>query len=100
MSDDKIFADGFIAKRHERAPDFVTCNLSIKVGEAITFLHDNEREGWVNLQVKQSKNGKYYVELDTWQPTQGQAAKAGMAEARKAAEPASTDPFTDDDLPF
>mgnify|MGYP003440816499 CR=1 FL=1 len=97
---DKIFASGFIAKRSEKAPDFVTCSLSIKVGEAVQFLQASAKEGWVNLQVKQSKNGKYYVELDTWQPTQGQAAKAGMAEARKAAEPASTDPFTDDDLPF
>jgi hypothetical protein len=100
MSDDKIFAAGFIAKRHERAPDFVTCSLSIKVGEAITFLQNNEREGWVNLQVKQSKNGKYYVELDTWQPTQGESAKQGMAQVKRAAEPVSTDPFEDSDLPF
>lgn len=102
MSDEKIFADGFIAKRSDKAPDFVTCSLSIKVSEAVTFLQDNARDNWVNLQVKQAKNGKYYVELDTWQPTQGQVAKAGIEQARAAMEPApvSTDPFADDDLPF
>jgi len=100
MSDVKVFADGFIAKRHEKAPDFVTCSLSVKVDEAVTFLQNNAREGWVNLQVKQSKNGKYYVELDTWQPTQGQAAKAGMSQVREALVPPVPESFADDDIPF
>jgi hypothetical protein len=108
MSDEKIFADGFIAKRSDKAPDFVTCSLSIKVGEAVAFLQQHAKEGWVNLQVKQSKNGKYYVELDTWQPTQGESAKQGMAQAKKAAEtqypgrtPSGDPSFDDlDQIPF
>lgn len=98
---DKIFADGFIAKRSEKAPDFVTCSLSIKLLEAIPFLQMHAKEGWVNLQVKQSKNGKYYVELDTWQPTQGESAKQGMAQVKQAARPAPVPAdFADDDIPF
>jgi len=59
MSNETIFADGFIFKRKENAPDFVVGSQSIKVEEAIA---------WVNLDIKQSKGGKYYCQLDTWQP--------------------------------
>ena len=104
---DKTFAAGFIAKRSEKAPDWVACSLSIKVDEALPFLIEYQREGWVNLQVKQAKSGKFYVELDTWQPTQGEAAKTGMAMARESAGMRQTvnnlapDPkFPDDDIPF
>jgi hypothetical protein len=65
---EKVFADGFIFKRNEKAPEFVVGSVSIKVDEAMAFLAQNESNGWVNLNVKQSKGGKYYMELDTWKP--------------------------------
>jgi len=68
MSNETIFADGFIFKRKENAPDFVVGSQSIKVEEAIAFLQQNQKNGWVNLDIKQSKGGKYYCQLDTWQP--------------------------------
>lgn len=98
MSDNKVFVDGLIVKRHEKAPDFVVCNLSVKVAELVPFLEQNQSNGWVNVQVKQAKSGKYYAELDTWKPTQGDAAQQGMAEARRAAEPEGA--MFDDDIPF
>jgi hypothetical protein len=82
-------------KRHERAPDFVTANLSIKVDELIPFLQQHVKAGWVNVQLKVSKGGKHYAELDTWQPTQGEHAEQGMAQAKAAAAP-----VPDDDIPF
>tara|TARA_R110002020_G_scaffold57074_4_gene157313 strand:+ start:78 stop:389 length:312 start_codon:yes stop_codon:yes gene_type:complete len=103
MSEEKVFIDGMIVKRNERAPDFVLCNLSVKVAELIPFLQKHESNGWVNIQCKVSKGGKHYAELDTWQPTQGDHAKAGMENARQAAEPqASAAPqgFDSDDIPF
>ena len=66
---EKVFADGFIFKRKENAPEFVVGSMSIKVDEAMAFLAQNETKGWVNLDVKLSKGGKYYVELDTWKPS-------------------------------
>jgi hypothetical protein len=101
MSDEKIFVDGMIVKRRENAPDFVICNLSLKGTELVAFMRKHHKDGWLNIQVKLSKGGKYYAELDTWQPTQGQAATAGMAQARQAAQPEqpSTNSF-DDDIPF
>lgn len=68
MENEKKFADGFIFKRNEKAPDFVIGNLSIKVSEAITFLQQNDKKGWVNLSIKTSKGGKHYIELDTYEP--------------------------------
>lgn len=72
---EKVFADGFIFKRKENAPEFVVGSMSIKVDEAMAFLAQNETKGWVNLDVKLSKGGKYYMELDTWKPKEVQNTK-------------------------
>lgn len=45
MSQDKIFADGFLFKRRENAPDFVIGNISVKVEDAIGFLTANHSFG-------------------------------------------------------
>lgn len=99
MKDEKIFVDGLIVKRNDNAPDFVTCNLSIKVAELVPFLEQHQKNGWVNIQCKVSKGGKHYAELDTWQPTQGEAGEQGMAQVKAAAQP---DGFADleDSIPF
>ena len=87
---EKVFADGFVFKRNEKAPDFVIGSMSVKVEEATAFLRNNAKNGWVNLQVKTSQGGKYYVELDTFEP------KAQQSPAPAVAAAESTDP----DLPF
>ena len=68
MSEEKIFANGFSFKRNDKAPDFVIGRLSIKVGDAVEFLGMHERDGWVGLDIKMSKKGTYYVELDQFIP--------------------------------
>jgi len=68
MSKDKVFADGFIFKRRENAPDFVIGNISVKVEEAISFLKERQKNGWVNLNVLTSKSGTPYMELDQFVP--------------------------------
>lgn len=62
----KVFAKGFSFKRNDNAPEFVVGKLSLKADEAIQFIKDNSQTGWVNLDVKKSKEGKYYIELDTF----------------------------------
>jgi len=87
---DKIFADGFSFKRRDNAPDFVVGNLSCKVDEAITFLKNNSKNGWVNMNVMTAKTGKNYVELDTFVP-------------KSSGSNGSSAPVTNsvaDDLPF
>ena len=76
MAETKIFATGFSFKRNENAPDFVVGKQSIKVDEAVAFLQANQKNGWVNLDVKQAKGGNYYLELDTWESKGGAATTA------------------------
>jgi hypothetical protein len=65
--DEKIFANGFSFKRSEKAPDFVVGRLTMKAEDAIAFISEHQKNGWVNVNIKQAKNGNYYVELDTWE---------------------------------
>ena len=65
--EEKIFADGFLFKRNEKAPDFVVGRISIKVEEAIAFMKQHQKNGWVNLGVKTARSGNYYIDLDTFE---------------------------------
>lgn len=68
-NEEKIFADGFSFKRNEKAPDFVVGRLSMKVDEAVAFIRQHDKGGWVNLNIKTARSGNHYVELDTYEPT-------------------------------
>lgn len=110
MSGEKVFVNGMIVKRRDNAPDFVVCNLSLKGAELVEFMRQHQKDGWVNIDIKRSKGGKLYAELDTWEPTQGQHGTQGMAQAKAAAGretnyqdngvPANYSDFEDSDLPF
>ena len=69
-NNEKIFTDGMIVKRNDNAPDFVISNISIKVEEFTKFLGKHNKNGWVNIDVLKSKNGKYYGQINNWQPNQ------------------------------
>lgn len=92
---EKIFADGFSFKRNDSAPDFVVGRLSMKIDDAISFMKKHEKNGWVNVNVKQARSGNYYVELDTYEP-KGQ----GAAPRTQAPAPAKPEPNNYDDIPF
>lgn len=64
-----IFANGmFFKKPHENAPDFVKGDISIKVDEFIQFLTKYKNStGYVNLNLKKSRGGKLYIDLNTWE---------------------------------
>lgn len=98
MSQEVIFAEGFSFKRNENAPDFVVGKVSAKVDDAIKFLKTREKNGWVNMDIKLSKGGKYYMELDTWVSEKNEA-QASV----KNIEVKSPDVLQEevvDDLPF
>lgn len=92
--ENKIFAEGIIFKRNDNAPDFVIGSMSVKVEEAVPFLQANAKNGWTNLQVKKSQNGKFYIELDTFEPK----AQGGQQPASQPAP--SQAPAQQPDLPF
>lgn len=64
---EKQFAKGFIFKRNDNAPDWAIGKLSIKAQEAIQFINEKNNGGWLNLEIKKSKEGKFYIELDTFE---------------------------------
>lgn len=68
---DTIFADGlFFELPTENAPSFIKGKLSINVEEFKKFLNDHQNKGgYVNIDLKESKNGKGYAVLNTWKPT-------------------------------
>lgn len=86
--DEKIFAEGFSFKRNEKAPDFVVGRLSLKVDEAIAFIRDHQKKGWVNLNIKTARSGNHYVELDTYE---AQANDGGGKPEQKKVEVAQSD---------
>jgi hypothetical protein len=95
--EEKIFADGFSFKRNENAPDFVVGRLSMKVDEAIAFMKEHEKRGWINLNVKTARSGNHYIELDTYEPKGSAEAESAPAPKAKAKK---TSHHGDEGLPF
>jgi len=93
---EKIFADGFIFKRNPKAPTFVIGRVSIKLEEAIAFLKTHEKNGWVNLDIKEARSGNHYMELDTFVANNDSAVDKYEAKSAPKPEPAEEE----DDLPF
>lgn len=82
---DKVFAEGIIAKRRDTAPEFVKASLSFKVDEAVVFLQKHAKNGWVNVDVKVGKSGKWYCELNTFEKTEGESYAKFAQEVREGA---------------
>jgi hypothetical protein len=63
---EKIFVNGLIVKRNEKAPTWIIASLSFKVDEFKQFLDTHNNNGWINVDVKIGKSGKMYAELNTY----------------------------------
>ena len=80
MSEEKEFVSGLYVKPpHEKAPDFVKFQISIKRADLGNWLRGKDDE-WINLQVKESQNGKWYAEVDNWKPQNKQSYEDGKQE--------------------
>lgn len=94
MADNDIeFVNGLIVKQpHANAPDFVKCAISIKVADLSEWLSGRNDE-WVNIDVKESKGGKWYAAVSNFKPKQ---------QDRKENKPGANVPAADydDDIPF
>lgn len=101
------FVDGLMVKKpHSNAPDFVKASLSIKREDLINWLQGQSGE-WINVDVKESKKGSWYAQVNDWEPAGGQGAPQGQpqkpAEGSGPSEPfAGNDDFDVDlkDVPF
>ena len=65
---DKNFVDGLIIKPpRDNAPDFVKGSISIKRKDLGNWLRA-ETDDWINIDIKVSKGGIWYAEVNTWKP--------------------------------
>lgn len=91
---DKEFVDGLIVKPPiSGAPDFIKCQISIKRKDLGNWLRGKD-EDWINVDVKVSKKGKWYAQVNNWKPGQNT-----QQTQQSAPQPASPD-ILDDDIPF
>ena len=103
MSDKEIeFVDGLIVKPpHEKAPDFVKAQISIKVEDLGVWLRGKHKAGeqWVNLDVKVAKSGKWYASVSNFKP---RPMEKEQDEPRRKVEPKTGHPVADldSDIPF
>tara|TARA_S200002703_G_scaffold28592_1_gene24354 strand:- start:255 stop:518 length:264 start_codon:yes stop_codon:yes gene_type:complete len=76
MSEEKEFVDGLIVKApRDGAPDFVKASISIKRKDLGNWLRGKE-DDWINIQVKESRGGKWYAEVDNWKPNANQGQQS------------------------
>ena len=72
---DNVFIDGMIFKRpRENAPDFVKGSISIKCSEFYDYMKANIKDGWLNIDLLESKAGKYYAKLNDYNPEKKEAS--------------------------
>lgn len=89
------FVDGLIVKPpHAKAPDFVKASISIKVADLGVWLRQKHKAGeeWVNIDVKESKNGKWYAAVSNFKPKEKQA--------EQPKKPSGKFDDMEDDIPF
>jgi hypothetical protein len=98
------FVDGLFAKPpHERAPDFVKGRLSIKPAQFMDWLNQHVGKEWLNLDIKVSKDGKWYCAVNDYDPK----AQDPLAPARQALSAVGLEqseetqnPYRLEDIPF
>jgi len=107
---DVEFVDGLIIKApREGAPDFVKGSISMKREELIAWL-SGKKEEWINLDIKVSRAGKWYTQVNNWKPSEnggGNSAPATASSAPASAPVASGSPIeypkdeiNPEDIPF
>lgn len=72
---DTIFADGMSVKQGPEKAPWVKAKVSIKVDAFVDFLNQHKNDGgWVNIDIKESKKGNLYADLNNYlpKPTQGE----------------------------
>ena len=106
MSEEKkapVFVSGMYFKgpddrTKEKAP-WVKGHVSIKMSDFVEFIKTHKEEEWLNIDLKKSKGGKLYFELNTWKPKQEEVDKVkdGLSSDPLGYPEKDVDP---EDIPF
>ena len=68
MTDIKFVNGVRVYKPHDNAPEFVKANLQINLKELVEFVRQNGLKQTFKIDILESKGGKYYAKLNTYQP--------------------------------
>lgn len=61
--------NGLVVKKNEKSPDWVLTSVSIEVESFKKWLDENKNgKGWVNLDLKKSKDGRFYLDHNDYKP--------------------------------
>jgi len=70
------FLNGFMVKEaHPNSPDFIKCKVSINIPSITEAFAEFDNE-WINLDIKRSKEGKLYAQVDEWKPESSEEGEA------------------------
>lgn len=108
MTDNKpepIFVDGaMFSKPREGAPEFIKGSLSVRPESLVPFLRKHTEhlspKGWYTFDLKQSKNGALYLQLNTWKPEKKDLAMEAVKEARENYNNRNDNYINPEDIPF
>tara|TARA_R100000654_G_scaffold73226_2_gene105797 strand:+ start:1474 stop:1713 length:240 start_codon:yes stop_codon:yes gene_type:complete len=65
--DNKNLVSGIYPKKPK--VDFIKASFGIKKAEFVEwFKQQDKQEEWINIDIKESKGGNLYAELNTWKP--------------------------------
>ena len=106
--DDKKFVRGlFFKDRHEKTPNWVVLNVSVKPHDFYMWCQEHQdkmTKGWLNIVVKKSLKGTTYAEVDDWKPTLNQSTEPERSvdeiieDKPSSFRPSANDPV--EDIPF
>ena len=101
---EKNFATGLrFNTPSEKAPSWIKGQISIKLEDFMVWAQENvDERGWLNVDVKESKNGSLYCELNTYRRDKtGQnrtSVKTGQIETPVPQQ--VEEPEVEEELPF
>lgn len=98
---DKQFTDGLFAdKPSEKAPEFIKARLSFQADKFKAYLDQHKNvAGYVNVDLKESRGGKLYCELNTYKKPEQEMEHPKNDNLTSEGKPI---PFPDekDEIPF
>ena len=108
MNNENKFIPGLrVFPKHQNAPDFVMCDVSLEREVLINWL-SQQQEKYIKVQMKVSRDGKPYAELNTYKPQQGYQAPPVQNVAPQATPQLAVNDFSQninemnnqEDIPF
>lgn len=90
----KFISGLFVNKPSDKAPDYVKAKMSVSADTFIPFLKENVNgKGYLNFDIMESKDGKFYAKLDDFVPNQNYGTESDLVAPKQ-------DEINIDEIPF